>query len=200
MQFNVQNKKKLQNTWWATARGSLGSCRGPQGSTTPQLGNHWYTGSAKLMVTHILTWFLNKNEENWKFIAAAYSQITCKSIHLSFIQYVLLYFLIICFSLPWKALHDAHRTSWGIKAYSRCNLVSDSWENHKKLGRSCSRGWTTPKSSKDSGPTPWGPAFLADKRRDVGLNPPLGHSWVMWGRRVLLEGPRCFLEVLSGLW
>ena len=51
-----------------------------------------YTGSAKFMATHIWTWFSNKNEENWKFIAAAYSQITCKSIHLSFIQYGLLFF------------------------------------------------------------------------------------------------------------
>ena len=47
---------------------------------------------------------------------------------------------------------------------------------------------------------PWGPVFLADERRDVGLNPPLGHSWGMWGRRVLLEDPRCSLEVLSGPW
>ena len=31
--------------------------------------------------------------------------------------------LIIWFSLPWKALHEAHRTSWGIKAQSRCNLA-----------------------------------------------------------------------------
>ena len=46
----------------------------------------------------------------------------------------------------------------------------------------------------------WGPVFLADERRDVGLNLPLGHSWAMWGRRVLLEGPRCSLEVLSGPW
>ena len=37
-----------------------------------------YTGCAKFMATHILTWFSNKNEVNWKFIAAAYSQITCK--------------------------------------------------------------------------------------------------------------------------
>ena len=47
---------------------------------------------------------------------------------------------------------------------------------------------------------PWGPVFLADERRDVGLNPPLGHSWAMWGRRVLLEGLRCSLEVLSSPW
>ena len=47
---------------------------------------------------------------------------------------------------------------------------------------------------------PWGPVVLADERRDVGLNPPLGHSWAMWGRRVLLEGPRCSLKVLSGPW
>ena len=47
---------------------------------------------------------------------------------------------------------------------------------------------------------PWGPVFLADERRDVGLNPPLGHCWAMWGRRVLLEGPRCSLEALSGPW
>ena len=44
------------------------------------------------MATHILTWFSNKNEENQTFIAAAFSQITCKSIHLSFIQYDLLVF------------------------------------------------------------------------------------------------------------
>ena len=50
-------------------------------------------------------------------------------------------FLIICFSLPWKALHEAHRTSWGIKAHPRY-----------KLRKPCSRGWTTPKSPKDSGP------------------------------------------------
>ena len=31
--------------------------------------------------------------------------------------------LIICFSLPWKALHEAQRTSWGIKVHSRCNLA-----------------------------------------------------------------------------
>ena len=49
------------------------------------------TGSAKFMAAHILTWFSNKNEENWKFIAAAYNQITCISIHLSFIQYGLFY-------------------------------------------------------------------------------------------------------------
>ena len=42
----------------------------------------FYTGSAKFMATHILTWFSNKNEKNWIFTAAAYSQITCKSIHL----------------------------------------------------------------------------------------------------------------------
>ena len=53
---------------------------------------HIYTGSAKFIATHILTWFSNKNEENYKFIAAAYSQITCKSSHLSFIQHGLLYF------------------------------------------------------------------------------------------------------------
>ena len=39
-------------------------------------------GSAKFMATHILTWLSSKNEENLKLIAAAYSQITCKSIHL----------------------------------------------------------------------------------------------------------------------
>ena len=47
---------------------------------------------------------------------------------------------------------------------------------------------------------PWGPDFLADERRDVGLNPPLGHFWAIWGRRVSLEGPRCSLEVLSSPW
>ena len=53
----------------------------------------WYTTEfAKFMATHILTWFSNENEESWKFISAAYSQITCNSIHLSFIQYGLLYF------------------------------------------------------------------------------------------------------------
>ena len=31
--------------------------------------------------------------------------------------------LIICFRHPWKALHEAHRTSWGIKAHFRCNLA-----------------------------------------------------------------------------
>ena len=36
-------------------------------------------------------------------------------------------FLIICFSLLWKALHEAHRTSWGIKAHSRCNLPFRLW-------------------------------------------------------------------------
>ena len=47
---------------------------------------------------------------------------------------------------------------------------------------------------------PSGPVFLADERRDVGLNPALDLSWAMWGRRVLLEGPSCSLEVLSGPW
>ena len=32
-------------------------------------------------------------------------------------------FLILCFSLRWKALHEVHRISWGIKAHSRCNLA-----------------------------------------------------------------------------
>ena len=110
-------------------------------------------------------------------------------------------FLTICFSLPWKALHEAHRTSWGIKAHSRCNLALQILERtmrssaglafedgpHRKVQRIQARA-------------PWGQVFLADERRDVGLNPPLGHSWAMWGRRVLLEGPRCSLEVLSGPW
>ena len=104
------------------------------------------------MATHILTWFSNKNKENWKFIAAAYySQITCKSIHLSFIQYGLI-FLIICFSLPWKALQEAHTTSWGSRPIPAAIWASDFRENHEKFGRPCSRGRTTPKSSKDSGP------------------------------------------------
>ena len=46
-------------------------------------------------------------------------------------------FLIICFSLPWKALHEAHRTFWGIKAHSRCNLAfrfsRESWEVRQAL-------------------------------------------------------------------
>ena len=46
-------------------------------------------------------------------------------------------FLIICFCLPWKALHEAHRTSWGIKAHSRCNLgfrfSRESWEVRQAL-------------------------------------------------------------------
>ena len=46
-------------------------------------------------------------------------------------------FLIICFSFPWKALHEAHRTSLGIKAYSRCNLTfrfsRESWEVRQAL-------------------------------------------------------------------
>ena len=46
-------------------------------------------------------------------------------------------FLMICFSLPWKALHEAHRTSWGIKAHSRCNLTfrfsRESWEVRQVL-------------------------------------------------------------------
>ena len=46
--------------------------------TIPKIKHLVYTGSAKFMATPILTWFLNKNEENRKFIAAAYSQITCK--------------------------------------------------------------------------------------------------------------------------
>ena len=91
------------------------------------------TGSTKFMATYILTWFSNKNEENGNM----------KTIHLSFIQYDLLYlFLIICFfSLPWRALHEAYRTSCEIKAHSRCNLAFR-----------FSRGWITPKSLKDSGP------------------------------------------------
>ena len=46
-------------------------------------------------------------------------------------------FLLICFSLPWKALHEAHRTSWGIKSHSRCNLTfrfsRKSWEIQQAL-------------------------------------------------------------------
>ena len=95
------------------------------------------TGSAKFMATHILTWFSNKNEQNWKFIAAAYSQITCK------LNSSIIYstwpplFLIICFSPSWKALHEVHRTSWWIKAHSRFNLVfrfsRKSWEVRQAL-------------------------------------------------------------------
>ena len=63
-------------------------------------------------------------------------------------------FLIICFSLPWKALHEAHRTSWGIKAHSRCNLTfrfsRETWEVRQAL---LSRMDHTEKSKfKDSGP------------------------------------------------
>ena len=110
-------------------------------------------------------------------------------------------FLRICFSLPRKALHEAHRTSWGIKAHSRCNLAfrfsRESWEVRQAL---LSRMDHTEKSKRIHVRVPWGPVFLADERREVGLNPPLGHSWAMWGRRVLMEGPRCSLEVLSGSW
>ena len=46
-------------------------------------------------------------------------------------------FLIICLSLPWKALHEVHRSSWGIKANSRCNLAfrfsRESWEVRQAL-------------------------------------------------------------------
>ena len=46
-------------------------------------------------------------------------------------------FLIICFSLPWKALHEAHRTFWSMKAYSSCNLSfrfsRESWEVRQAL-------------------------------------------------------------------
>ena len=61
-------------------------------------------------------------------------------------------FLIICFSLPWKALHEAHRTSWGMKAHSRCNLAFRFSRESWKIRQVCSREWTTPKSPKDSGP------------------------------------------------
>ena len=48
-----------------------------------------------------------------------------------------LLFLTVCFSLPWKALHEAHRTSWGIEAHSRCNLpfrlLRESWEVRQAL-------------------------------------------------------------------
>ena len=113
-------------------------------------------------------------------------------------------FLIICFSLPWKALHEAHRTSWGIKAHSRCNLafrfLRESWAVRQALLSRMNN--TEKKKSKGFryGLLNWGPVFLADEHRDVGLNLPLGHSWAMWGRRVLLEGPRYSLEVLSSPW
>ena len=46
-------------------------------------------------------------------------------------------FLRICFSLPWKTLHEAHRTSWWIKAHSRCNLAfrfsRESWQVRQAL-------------------------------------------------------------------
>ena len=46
-------------------------------------------------------------------------------------------FLISCFSLPWKALHEAHRTFWEIKAHCRCNLAfrfsRESWEVRQAL-------------------------------------------------------------------
>ena len=144
-----------------------------------------FTGSAKFMPTHILTWFItNKNEnsrknENWKFIAAAYSQITCNSIQFSFIPIWPLY-LIICFSLPSKALHDAHRTSlgdqgsfplqFGLQILERITRSPAGFALEDGPDRIVER-------SQDR--APWGPVFLADERRDVGLNPPLSLSWAI---------------------
>ena len=42
-------------------------------------------------------------------------------------------FLIICFSLPSKALHEAHRTSWGIKAHLAFRFSRKSWEVRQAL-------------------------------------------------------------------
>ena len=61
-------------------------------------------------------------------------------------------FLIICFSLSWKALHEAHRILGGSRPTPAAIWPSDSRENHEKFGKSCSRGCTTPKSPKDSDP------------------------------------------------
>ena len=88
----------------------------------------------------------------WKFIAAAYSQITCKLIHLSFIQYGLLIFTNLLQS-PLKGIaRGTQNFLGGSRPIPAPNWPSDSRENHEKFIKPCSRGWTTPKSPKDSGP------------------------------------------------
>ena len=52
---------------------------------------------------------------------------------------------------PLKGIARGHRTSWGIRPIPAAIWPSDFRQNHEKFGRPCSRGWTTPKSSKDSG-------------------------------------------------
>ena len=77
---------------------------------------------------------------------------------------------------------------------------SNSRENHEKFGRPCSRGWITPKSLMDSGPGSLKASLPCWWTPECGPESTVGHYWAMWGRRVLLEGPRCTLEVLSGPW
>ena len=104
-------------------------------------------------------------------------------------------------SLYRKALHKAHRTSWGIKAHSRCNLAfrfsRESWEVRQAL---LSRMDRTEKSKGFR-------SGLLEGQSSMLMNAGMWawiHRWVilepMWGGRVLLEDSRCSFEVLSSPW
>ena len=150
------------------------------------------------MATHILTWFSNKNEKNWKCIAAAYSQITGNQFYL--------------FNMASFIFNHLRQSPLKGIARGTQNFLGDQCPFPLQFGLQILKRIMRNSAglALDDGPhrkvqriqvrAPWGPVFLADERRDVGLNPPLGHSWAMWGRRVLLEGPRCFLGVLSRPW
>ena len=139
------------------------------------------------MATHILTWFSNKNEKKRKFIGAAYSQITCKSIHLSFIQYGLHFFTSVSLERHCMRHTELLGGSRPIPAVIRPSYSRD---NHEKFDRPCSRGWTTPKNPKVSDPGSLGSVFLAD---EAGIWAWI-YRWVilepaMWERRVFQCAP-----------
>ena len=109
-----------------------------------------YTGSAKFIATHILTWFSNKNEENWKFIATANSQITCKSIHLSFITSIIFNNLL---QSPLKSIvRGTQNFLWNQGPFPLQFGLQILEIIMRSFGRPCIRGWTIPKSTKDSDP------------------------------------------------
>ena len=146
------------------------------------------------MTTPILTWFSNKNEENCEnllqLIAKQHAnQFICHLFNMtSFIFNNLLQSLL-------KGIARDTQNFLGDQGQSPLQFGLQILERimRSSAGLALEDGphW---KAQRIQVQAPWGPVFLADERRDVGLNPPLGNSWAMWGRRVLQKGPRCFFQ------
>ena len=101
------------------------------------------------------------------------------------------------FNLPWKASQETRSTSWGIKAHSRSSsdfkLSSEPWGVLQTL---LSRIDHTENSR-------WLKSRLFEGHSSLlmnagsGLNPALSHFGAMWRSRVLLQSPRCTIQVLT---